>query len=199
MVMALLSRLEHESRFAHADADAVWRELLARDVTVGRYMQLLVRVYGLEAPIEAALAYTPDIGRLVDLRARVRSGLIASDLLALQLTAAQIAVLPQCMLGPFADAAEALGWIYVLERATTLHDTVRRHVVSCAPALANATTYLSACNGARPSRWRELVRALDQHARPLLVQARVLAGARDAFRRTLEWFHHREPLQARGA
>ena len=162
-------------------------------------MQILGRLYGLEAPLEAALAYTPDIGRLIDLRARVRSGLIASDLLALQLTAAQIAVLPQCMFGPFADAAEALGWIYVLERASMLHDTVRRHVVSCVPALESATAYLSACDAARPTRWAELVNALDRHAQTLPVQARVLAGAREAFRRTLEWFHHREPLMARGA
>lgn len=196
MAIALLSRLELETRSSHG---GIWSELLARDVTIGGYMQQLVRLYGLEAPLEAALAYTPDIGRLIGLRARVRSGVIAGDLLALQLTATQIAQLPQCMLAPFADAPEALGWIYALERATALHDTARRHVLACAPALEGATAYLAACGAARPGRWDELVHALEQHACALPIQARVLAGARDAFRRTHEWFHHHPWPQARGA
>ena len=42
---------------------------------------------------------------------------------------ARIARLPQCCdIEPFRDVSEALGWLYVIERSTLLHDNVRRHL-----------------------------------------------------------------------
>src|SRR5690348_7828038 len=116
MASTLLTRLDMETRSYHADADGVWLDVLAGTVTVERYRELLARVYGFEAPLEAALAYTPHLPTLIDLRRRMRSGLLAQDLLALGMKPAQLAMVQQCMIAPFRGAAEALGWLYVHAR-----------------------------------------------------------------------------------
>jgi heme oxygenase len=154
-----------------------------------------MRVYGFEAPLEAALAYTPEIAAVIDIRSRVRSGLIARDLLSLGISAAQIAELPQCMIAPFASVAEALGWMYLSERAALLHDPVRRHLIARFPRLADATSYLASASDAR---WNEFADALEPYVRTRALQQQVLVGARDAYRCALEWFRGRD-VMARGA
>ena len=111
-------RLDLETRPHHAAADAAWRELLVDDVSEADYAAQLARVYGFEGPLEAAFAYTPGLVRVIDVRRRQRAGLIAQDLLALDVEPAQIANLPGLALAPFATIPEALGWMYVVERAT---------------------------------------------------------------------------------
>src|SRR5678815_3980647 len=117
----MLARLDAETRAYHVSADGLWRDLMEGSSTPATYMHHLVRVYGFEAPLEAALAYTPGLASVIDVRGRVRSGLTVRDLLALGISAARIAELPQCMLAPFATVAEALGWMYVSERSSVLH------------------------------------------------------------------------------
>jgi heme oxygenase len=158
-------------------------------------MHHLVRVYGFEAPLEAAHAYTPGLPSVIDVRSRVRSGLIARDLLALGISPARIAELPQGMIAPFATVAEALGWMYVYERSALLHEPVRRYLVARFPQLAGATSYLAAGGEAR---WSEFADALEPYVRTRALQQHVVLGARDAFRCALEWFRGREAL-ARGA
>ncbi|HWO19890.1 MAG TPA: biliverdin-producing heme oxygenase [Kofleriaceae bacterium] len=190
----MLARLDVETRAFHVSTDGVWRELTGRAATPATYMHQLVRVYGFEAPLEAALAYTPGIAAVLDVRGRVRSGLIARDLLALGISAANIAELPQCMIAPFASAGEALGWMYVLERAALLHDPVRRHLIARFPQLADATAYLAAGTDAR---WNEFADALEPYVSTRALQQQVLGGARDAFRCALDWFGGREALPRR--
>ena len=119
-------RLNLETRSFHSAADEGWLALLSRDVTRSDYLRQLVTVYGFEGPLEAAFAYTPNLKLFVDLRQRSRAGLIAKDLLALGLRANAIATIPQCLLAPFSGPVEALGWMYVAERATIAAIEARR-------------------------------------------------------------------------
>src|SRR5438093_1431948 len=89
--------LNLETRPHHAIADAGWLGLLERTMRRRDYVDQLLATYGFEAPLEAALAYTPHLRSVIDLRARSRAGLLAQDLLALGFSAAGLATVPQCM------------------------------------------------------------------------------------------------------
>jgi heme oxygenase len=185
--MSMLMRLNMETRHEHSRADAPWLDLLGIDVTRGRYLDALAAIYGFEAPIEAALALTPRIAALLQLRHRARSGLIVQDLLALGLSPSKIARLPQFSLAPFRDPAEALGWMYVVERATLLHDAVRRYLEGRLPATA-AFGYLSAYEGVAGARWHELGRVIDEVGRLPTAPEHILGATRRAFACQREWF-----------
>jgi heme oxygenase (biliverdin-IX-beta and delta-forming) len=184
----MLIRLNVETRALHPEADYPWLELMSLDTSRNRYADHLVATYGFEAPVEAALALTPQLGEVIQLRQRARSGLIVEDLLALGLTPARIARLPQCRhIVPFRDPAEALGWMYALERVTLLHDAVRTHVAMRMPALS-AWNYLSAYSGIAGQRWQDFGRALDDYAVTPAAADHVVAGARAAFTCQRDWF-----------
>ena len=191
----MLTRLESETRPYHASADRVWRGLVDGTLTPATYMHQLVRVYGFEAPLEAALAYTPDLPLELDVRGRVRSGYIVRDLLALGISAAGIAALPQCMIAPFHGAAEALGWLYVAERCALTHDGIRRHIVGRFPRFEGATSYLASADD---THWIAFVVALERFARTRALQQQVAVGACEGYRRAVDWLHGRE-LVACGA
>jgi heme oxygenase len=184
---SMVMRLNMETRHEHSRADAPWLDLMGIDVTCGRYLDALAAIYGFEAPIEAALALTPRVDALLQLRHRARSGLIVQDLLALGLSPSKIARLPQYSLAPFRDPAEALGWMYVVERATLLHDAVRRYLEGKLPATA-AFGYLSAYEGVAGSRWHELGRVIDEVARLPAGPEHILTATRCAFACQHDWF-----------
>ena len=192
----MLMRLELETRSYHADADRTWIELLDRYVTPADYAARLVRVFGFEAPLEAALAYTPHLTTLVELRPRFRSGLIAHDLIALGRRPSEVATLPQCMIAPFRGIAEALGWLYVMERATLLHGAVHRRLVAHLE-LAPACAYVTAYEGVVGARWEELGRMLDSFGRAAPVQQQIITAARDAFTCAIDWHQGAVPRRAR--
>src|SRR5688572_13373528 len=124
---SMLNRLDMETRAHHAEVDSYWLDLMAAGVTREQYRAQLMRLYGFEAPLESALAYTPQLV-IADRRERMRSGLIAQDLLALGITPSKITALPQCSnIAPFADPGEALGWKYVMERPTQMHGAIKRN------------------------------------------------------------------------
>jgi len=157
----VLMRLNMETRVHHADVDATWHALLTFNVTRRQYAEQLIRVYGFEAPLEGALAYMPGL----DYRERTRSGLLVEDLLVLGYTPDQIAQLRQCpAIVPFREIAEALGWLYALERSALLHDMLRKHLVSRMPELGRACSYLAASEGAANKRWRDFGHLLDRVA-----------------------------------
>ena len=172
-------RLNVETREHHAAADEPLLDLVRPDVRPLDYMHLLVRMYGFEAALEGACAYTPRLAQLIDLRVRMRSGQIARDLLALGLAPADVASLAPCpALATFHDAPEGLGWLYVTERATLLHDGVRRNLVARLPSVAPACSYLTAATGRVAQRWTELGVAADRLAPH---SDRLVAAARHAF------------------
>jgi heme oxygenase len=183
-----LLHLDLETRPHHAAAEAAWRDLLVEDVSEADYAAQLARVYGFEGPVEAAVAYTPHITPVIEVRRRMRAGLLAQDLLALDLQPAQIANLPGFAIAPFGDVVDALGWMYVLERATPLHGVVREHLVMRLPRLRGATAYLSAYETSIGSRWLELSAALDRVATQPGVTDRIVIAAFEGFRCATDWY-----------
>ena len=183
----MLTRLNLATRALHPEADALWVELLSLGPTPAQYVSTLVVAYGFEAPVEAALGLTRGVNAVVPLRQRARTGLLVQDLLMLGYTASRIARLPQCcQIVPYRSVAEALGWLYVVERATLLHDTVRRHLEVAIPSV-HAFSYLRAYEGHAGQRWQELGQVLDQAATNPDVEEQILAAARDAFGTQRDW------------
>lgn len=187
-------QLNLATRGHHAAADAPWLDLMVPDVTQRRYLKQLVRVYGFEAPIEAALRYTPGVSGLLDLRAYNRSGLLVQDLLRLGMSAARLADLPQ-RFTTFTSPVDALGWMYVIERATLLHGGVRRYVVQRIPDLADATNYLAAYDGETAARWNELGNALDVVADTPRATHQLMRAADQAFVALCDWFRADESIE----
>ena len=182
-------RLNVETRSFHSAVDAAWLAL-ARSTSLTRldYLHHLVRVYGFDAPLEAALAYTPHLDGFFDLQRSSRAGLLAQDLLALGVKPAEIASLRQCLIAPFASVAEACGWLYVHQRSILLHDAVHAALVSRLPEVANATAYLRAHDGRVGAVWDDVGQALERVARTSLIENRIVSAANDAFRAAREWF-----------
>lgn len=195
-MVALLARLDRETRRYHSSVTSGWRRLLEPLATPATYQQQLVHVYGFEAPLEAAIAYTPGLATVLDARRRMRSGLIATDLLALAISASEIAVLPQCMIAPFRTPSEALGWLYVSERETLFHDPVRRHLLARFPRLARATNYLSAASDAR---WDDFLDALERVAETTAESQQIVSAAHDAFHCAVRWYTGTAQPQAAAA
>jgi heme oxygenase len=183
----MLMQLDAETRELQPRVDSRWLDLLAGTVTRDIYLRQLACTYGFEAPTECALTYTPNLV-VANRRERTRSGLIVQDLLALGMSPARITALPQCRdIAAFDDAAEALAWKYVLERPTQLHAAIRRNVLGRLPELANAVTYLSACDGVAAARWQQLGMLLDDVALRHRASSRIVAAARAAFELLDTW------------
>jgi heme oxygenase len=95
--------------------------------------------------------------------------------------------LPQQTIAPFAGPLEALGWMYVVERATPTHDEVRRYL---GVRLPHACVFLSSNAGHIGQRWHAFGQALDKAARTERMANDIIAGALVGFRTWLEWSHH---------
>lgn len=194
---ATMARLDAATRDRHGDLDGYWLDLMAQGVGQERYVAQLIRVYGFEAPLESALAYTPNFA-VADRRDLTRSGLIVQDLIALGMRPAAASRLPQCMeIAPFKDPLEALGWWYVSERSSQLYNSIKRHLVARLPQTANACAFLSSYDGVAAARWQQLGRILDEQAwkhghDPIIV------AASTAFDCAIRWFRGNERI-ARGA
>lgn len=183
-----LQKLDKATRRWHNAADEPWLSLLRPDVSEREYCDHLVRVYGFEAPLEGACAYTPQLSRVIELRHLRRAGLIAQDLLALGMSPSAMASLPQCFsITPFTDVSEALGWLYVVERTTLLHDRIRRHLHQHLPDFGYASHYLRMFDHV-PDHWQRFGKTLDRAAnRPELLED-VIEGAHAGFECMQRWF-----------
>ncbi len=169
-------------------SDRGWTWLVETlEATREDYIHLLVVTYGFEAPYDAACAYTPGLGQLIDLRGRWRSGLIAQDLLALGWTPEQITSLKYRELAMFDDAAEAIGWMYVVERSTLIHEAVRLELLNRWADFLPACVYLGAYGRVASKRRAELGIALDRLCSNDEVFDRVHMAARDASDALLAW------------
>jgi heme oxygenase len=93
----------------------------------------------------------------------------------------------------FQDAAEALAWMYVVERPMQVHENVRDELVSRFVDLARATSYLGAYEGAVSKRRAELGIALDQLCVSDKVCKRVIDAAGAGFRALIEWQRTSDP------
>jgi heme oxygenase len=183
----MLSRLAVETQIRHASIDAA---LLAPLVSPTRssYRRYLCTLYGFIAPLEVALAMAPGIDyAFID--PRMKSGRIASDLLALGLTTQEFALLSRRHSVPaFTSAAEALGWMYVMERTTLHHEETYerlRRILSIDRELA--ANYLLSYAGETRARWRELGAVLDRVAWSASAVDTMIGAAWDAFESLDTW------------
>jgi heme oxygenase len=185
----MIERLNEATRAHHADAESDFDLLFGNETTPRHYLTYLVRVYGFEAPLESTLSMTPNLELMIDLKERTKAGYLAQDLIALGLRPAQVAELPQCLAIPqFNGAAEALGWMYVVERTTLAHSVLRRHLLTRLPReMRSASNYLSSYTGVVGTHWRKFGSTLDDLARTPELVNRILSAANDAFRCQRRW------------
>ena len=185
----MIERLNEETRSHHVECEADFDVLFDVETTPRHYLRYLVRQYGFEAPLESTLAMTPNVELMIDLKERMKAGYIAQDLMALGLRAAQVAELPQCLAIPqFRGAAEALGWMYVIERTTLAHSVLRRHLLTRLPReMRNASNYLSCYTGVVGTRWRKFGATLDDVAQTPELANRIVTAANEGFRCQRRW------------
>lgn len=91
------------------------------------------------------------------------------------------------MIAPFASVAEALGWLYVHERATLCHEEVRDKLLAKVPSLRAATAYLTVSARTVTQRFEALSVAIERVASTRLLEDRVISGAHAAFRTLRRW------------
>lgn len=197
---SVLMQLNRATRRWHADVDEPWLELLRPNVSRADYLAQLVRTYGFVAPFESACMYTPNLGTFIASRHLVRAGLIAHDLLALGLSPAQVASIPHCdAITTYRDPAEALGWLYVVERSTLLHGALRRHLTVELPEVHHACAYLTADESRATDNWLSLGRTLDRVDDQGELARDVLGAAHEGFDCVRQWFRGARSHVDRGA
>jgi heme oxygenase len=194
-----IRHLEQQTRRQHAVSDSDRLTLMTSVVTPERYRTFLSRVFGFEAAVETALSMTPGLDEVVDLRSRVHLKLLKSDLAALGVSGTL--QLPRCRnVLPFHGCAEALGWMYVVERNFLVHGILRRHLEKRLPApLAMAGSYLVGNERAVGMRMRELGAVLDAVALTPWAADEVVVAAHTAFRCQHSWFAEAAPSRVRVA
>ncbi|MEO8704015.1 MAG: biliverdin-producing heme oxygenase [Kofleriaceae bacterium] len=188
----MIERLNTETRAYHAEADSDFDILFREDASASLYLVYLMRVYGFEAPLEVALSMTPNLELMIALRERQKSHHLANDLLALGLRPHEVAEVPRCLTIPQArGAAEALGWMYVIERSTLAHSVIRRHLLTKLPReMHRASEYFQCYAGVVGTRWRHFGSVLDDVASSPAIANRIIASAGEAFRAQRRWIQH---------
>lgn len=194
----ILIRLALETRSHHGVADAQ-RLALLEGATSASYQDFLGVVLGFESAYERALVVAPGIHPKL-LRQRVKSSRIRHDLLALGTSEADLDALPTCVTPVFRTAAEALGWVYVVERNTLLHGLLRRHLASVLPdPIERASSYLAAYGDNPGEHYRELATALEEAARKAITPGEIVTAAHAAFEAQRLWFGQVSPRRLTAA
>ena len=182
----MLSHIGSETRSHHATADS--DRLALMDVaSVGEYHAFLARIYGFEAAVETAVAGVSDADVI---RAGTRSRLecLRADLLALGVHNVDSV---STYRGVFMrSAAEALGWLFVIERQTLLAGLIRRYLANRIPdGISAAARYLDDAGRNGGVRFRRFGDALGAFARDGTASAEsVAAAAVSAFRHQHLWY-----------
>jgi heme oxygenase len=184
----VLTRLSLAARARYPRADAVWLDLLGDEISASRYIAALVNVYGFEAPVEAALSYTPSLVELVNMRGLARSQLIIDDLMKLGIGPQEVSRVEQCAeVAPFVDTAEALGWLYVIKRSMLVHPRIMATLSRTLPMAADASSYLGHDDGQLGAQWSRVAALIEDFAGTSDRQDRVLRGAYDALDCQQRW------------
>lgn len=187
----MLARLNEETQVHHAEADSdVDRYLFRSQVTAASYRTFLTRVYGFLAPLEPSLAMTPELDALVDIKGRAKTALVIHDLLALGLSMDDINQLPVGRTAPvFRHAAEALGWLYVIERPLLSSAVIRGHLATYLRAeMAYGSAYLACYAGHVGTMWRELGEVMNRVSKVSPNADRMIVGAHEGFRALARWY-----------
>jgi len=178
---SMLWRVRRETTAHHATADRDRLSVLSDAADISGYAAYLARVYGFEAPIESALANTRWVDALIDFGGRNQIGLLRSDLHALGV---EHRGLPRCATGfPFPHPAEALGWMYVIERNTLLHFAIGRQLRWRVPS-----RYFATEPHTTGTRLRALGAAMERVCAVENVSDRIIAAAKIAFELQRDWY-----------
>jgi heme oxygenase len=172
----MLAQLDFATREHHMTADAGRIALLSGALTRERYEVYLTQVYAFEAPIELRYQKIEGLESVVDLKARLRTGFLVSDLAALGMR-------PEALQpASFTGVEQALGWMYVVERGRRMNSLLYRHLTRKVPdALTIAGNYLNASDPTG-QRWQQFGEALDRFATHHVIVEQIVAAATDAFR-----------------
>ena len=173
--LSMLERLDLETKIHHGPADSM-RVTLLGNPTRARYTDYLARVYAFEAPAEWRWMRTPGLDAVIDLPPRLFAPRLAEDL-------ATLGRFPDvCPAHAFKGVAQALGWLYVIERGRLMNSMLHRHLVRRLPFEASiAGSYLGG-SGSLGLRWQTLGAVLDQLAVNPSMSTQIVNGALEAFR-----------------
>ncbi len=157
--------------------------LRAGHVTPEQYRKILARLYGFYEPTERNLFGEARVRRfLTDTGARPKTPALEHDLLALGLSAGEIARLPRCSDAPApTDDAARLGVLYVLEGAGLGGRVILRRIGdSLGPFTTTATAFHGFHANDAATWWRVFQEALGDHldASPKHLETAVQSAAR---------------------
>ncbi|MCD5996083.1 biliverdin-producing heme oxygenase [Pseudomonas sp. CDFA 602] len=160
------------------------------------YLRLMQAYYGFYAPLEAALlasALTP-----VELakHERVKTPVLAKDLIALGMTAHDIKQLPHCTRLPTIDSAGAcLGVMYVLEGATLGGQVLRREIhKSLGLDEQSGAAFLDVYGSHTGSRWKVFLEHLNAVPSDTVFNEAATRAAQSTFACFEHWLDGQEVL-----
>lgn len=153
----ILELLKARTRAHHERAEAAL-PLMDDGLTLDRYRDTLAALLGVYLPMEERLAALHAWNALgFDFERRRKAGLIDRDLIALGLSATDIALVPLCRHLPRVDTLpRALGALYVMEGATLGGQVVRKRLARTLGLDATAgVAFFSSYGEGVGSMWRE--------------------------------------------
>jgi heme oxygenase len=153
----ILELLKARTRSHHERAEAAL-PLMDDGLTLDRYRETLAAFLGVYLPLEERLAAQHAWHALgFDFERRRKAGLIDRDLLALGLSASDIALVPLCPdLPPVDTLPRALGALYVMEGATLGGQVIRRRLERALGLDAtDGVAFFSSYGEGVGSMWRE--------------------------------------------
>lgn len=186
--LSTLERLDLETKIHHGPADSARVALLAKP-TRERYADYLARIYAFEAPVESRWMRTPGLEATLDVASRLFAPTLAKDL-------ATLGRFPDVYeTSCFRSVAQALGWMYVVERGRLMNAMLHRHLVRRLPFESSIAGTYMAGSGSLGLRWQQLAAALDDVSKHPLMVTQVINGALEAFRVMRHPTPHNSPQQ----
>lgn len=179
-----VQRLKEETRTQHEQLERnEWsQQMMAGTITAADYRQMLLRYYTFFRPLEDRLfAATLPEGLIPERELRRRSPLLAADLHALGLPAAELAQQNDCPYLPSAnEPAQVLGCMYVLEGATLGGQLISRKMKEN-PQIQDTTYSFFISHGREvPILWQSFKKALAKFAVNHPLKQQVLIEAAQA-------------------
>lgn len=194
--MTARAALRDATEAAHLRLHALpaFRELGEGRITLPGYAALLRRLLGFHAALEARLEEAPSLdGFGVDLAARRRTHLLRADLVWLDAPVdAPLAPLP-----PFADAAAALGGLYVAEGSTLGGRQLAAALDHLLPEGAEGRRFLLGHGDRHGAMWRACCEAIERCGATAAGRARMIEGAGVTFAAFEAWFEAPSPSPAK--
>jgi heme oxygenase len=173
-------------------------DLLAAGLRLDRYRAVLCTFYGYYAALEPALTRVAASCGEPRFPLRARASLIARDLVSLGASPGDVDALPRCDDLPRLSRREHLaGSLYVVEGATLGAAIIARHVARHLGLTAARGAAFFAGDGdgdARGSRWRDVLRWLDEIAIDPASEVEIVAAARETFATLARWVDRKDNL-----